>query len=85
MFMYVHKLDANYDQLCIFHVLSIASMLVQGVRNALRAWRAASSGGQVETGASTEIGPQMLGTPFKPAVNDFNDFLEPNIFYHEKH
>jgi len=32
--------------------------LTQGVSNALRAWRAASSGGQVETGASTEIGPQ---------------------------
>ena len=46
-------------------------MLVQGVSNALRAWRAASSGVQVETGASAEIGPQMLGTPLEPAVNDF--------------
>lgn len=46
-------------------------MLVQGVSNALRAWRAASSGSQVETGESTEIGPQMLGTPLEPAVNDF--------------
>ena len=46
-------------------------MLVQGVSNALRAWRAASSGVQVETGVSAEIGPQMLGTPLEPAVNDF--------------